>query len=99
MATTPEGKTKAAIDKMLKKYNVWYFKPVSNGMGMHGVMDYICCVKGKFLGIEAKADEKKKPTALQEMQMHRIRENNGLAMVIHINNLDALEIVLQELTA
>ncbi len=64
---TPEGKTKSLVDRLLKKRRAWFFKPVSNGYGSHGVPDYICCVPvvitqdmvgktvGVFAAIEAKA--------------------------------------------
>jgi hypothetical protein len=66
---TPEGKTKAMIDKWLKaKFPTgWWFKPVSMGYGKHGIPDYVCCIPkvitqdmvgnriGMFVGIEAKS--------------------------------------------
>lgn len=95
MAMTPEGKVKAQIDKLLKAYKVWYFKPVNNGMAMSGVLDYICCMPdGHFLGIEAKADAKSKVTELQKLRIDEIREHNGTAMVIHAGNLDELHMFL-----
>lgn len=95
MAMTPEGKVKAQIDKLLKAYKVWYFKPVSNGFGSMGIPDYICCMpNGHFLAIEAKADAKSKPTELQQARITQIKENNGTAMVIHAGNLDELHMYL-----
>ena len=62
---TPEGIVKRMLVRMLKKYDVWYFFPASNGFGSAGIPDIIAIVSGRFVGIEAKADRTRKPTALQ----------------------------------
>ena len=53
---TPEGKTKARLDRLLKKYgnDLHAFKPVQNGMGSPA-LDYIVCYKGRYASIETKA--------------------------------------------
>jgi hypothetical protein len=55
---TPEGVVKAGIDKMLDDYEslgvvMFRFKPVQYGMGKRA-LDYICCIAGQFVAIEAK---------------------------------------------
>lgn len=52
---TPEGKTKAMIDRVLAKYGdeLDSFKPVQNGMGSPA-LDYIICYHGQHIEIEAK---------------------------------------------
>ena len=54
--TTPEGKVKAEIDKVLKEFEpkLWWHKPVQNGMGKP-CLDYHCCIWGQYFAIEAKA--------------------------------------------
>lgn len=89
VAQTPEGKVKAAVIAILKKEDVWYFIPVSNGMGQSGIPDIICCVSGRFLAIECKAG-KNKPTALQTMQIERIRHAGGAAAVVNELNIDSI---------
>jgi len=80
---TPEGKVKAKIKAVLKKHKVWNFVPVSGGMGAHGIPDIIACHKGRFLGIEAKAPNKKNNvSALQKMQLNGIKDAGGIAMVV-----------------
>jgi hypothetical protein len=78
---TPEGAVKASVKRMLVKHGVWYFMPVSNGMGRHGIPDVICCVNGRFLAIECKAG-RGKPTALQEREMQAIAGAAGIVVLV-----------------
>jgi hypothetical protein len=52
---TPEGRVKDKIKRVLKSHGFWYYMPMQNGMGVVGVPDFVCCVRGLFVGIEAKA--------------------------------------------
>ena len=90
---TPEGKVKAAVKKMLETSGVYFFMPVSNGMGRHGIPDVVACYKGHMLGIECKA-KGGKTTALQERELQRIRDAGGTALVIREDNLDELQKVI-----
>lgn len=87
MATTPEGKIKVKLDKMLKSYgkDVWYFNPQSGIFGKSGIPDKILCVNGKFIGVECKADRTKKPTALQLQCMEKIEQAGGVCFVVYDN--------------
>lgn len=90
---TPEAKVKAKVVKILKEHGVYYFYPVTGGFGRSGIPDIICCVNGKFLAIECKAG-KNKPTPLQEMEMQKIRDAGGIAMVVNETNIhDVLAVV------
>jgi pantoate kinase len=89
MAQTPEAKVKEKIKKILKEHGVWYAMPMGTGYGNSGVPDFLCCVKGKFLAIEAKAG-KGIPTALQEKNMRDIRVAGGEALVINEDNIEEL---------
>jgi Holliday junction resolvase len=90
MAQTPEAKVKEKIKKILKEHGVWYAMPMGTGYGNSGVPDFLCCVKGKFLAIEAKAG-KGVPTALQEKNMRDIRVAGGEALVINEDNIETLK--------
>ena len=79
---TPEGKVKTKVKRLLVERGIYYFMPVSNGMGRHGIPDIICCASGRYLAIETKAG-KGKTTALQEREMERIRDAGGLALVVN----------------
>jgi Holliday junction resolvase len=92
---TPEKKVKNEVAKLLIQHHAWYFMPVSNGMGRHGIPDFICCVKGKFFAVECKAGAGV-TTALQARELARILDAGGTAFVINEKNLDVLEAYLNE---
>lgn len=84
MASTPEGRVKAAVKKFLNSLaECWWFCPVSNGMGMMGIPDFIVCWQGVFIGIETKAPGKLSGvTPLQQRQLSGINAASGYAIVI-----------------
>ena len=90
MAQTPEAKVKAKIKAILKAHNVYYAMPIGTGYGSSGVPDFLCCVNGTFLAIEAKAG-KGTTTALQEKNLKQIRESGGLTAVIYETNIADLK--------
>jgi pantoate kinase len=94
MATTPESKVKAKIKKILKDNGVYYAMPIGTGYGNSGVPDFLCCVNGNFLAIEAKAG-KGTTTALQEKNLREIKEAGGTAAVIAEAQLEYLEQLIQ----
>jgi pantoate kinase len=97
MASTPEAKVKEKIKKILKEHGVYYAMPMGTGYGNSGVPDFLCCVSGKFLAIEAKAG-KGIPTALQEKNLRDIKAAGGLAMVVNENNIEELkEVIVREM--
>ena len=79
MANTPEGKVKDKINRTLEAYGAYRYMPVSNGMGT-AALDYICCHKGHFFSIEAKAPGKK-PTVRQQ-HTQRVLEHHGARVFI-----------------
>lgn len=87
MARTPEKIVKDKVVKALKDAGVYYFFPATHGFGRSGVPDIVCCVDGKFLGIECKAG-KNKPTELQVRELEAIRRANGIAVVVNEENWD-----------
>jgi hypothetical protein len=83
MATTPEGRVKARLDKMLKAEGVWYYSPQAGPFGVAGIPDRVAIVAGQFVGIECKADKTKKPTALQTKCMGDIERAGGKCFVAY----------------
>ena len=97
MAQTPEAKVKAKIKALLKKYGAYYAMPIGTGYGNAGVPDFLCCVGGHFLAIEAKANGGK-PTALQTKNITQINSCGGTAIVVDETNLTMLEAILKART-
>ena len=93
MASTNEGLVKLEIKKLFKKHNVWYCMPMGTGYGKSGVPDFLACVNGKFLAVEAKAG-KGTTTALQERELAAIIASGGSAIVVNEHNLNELEALL-----
>lgn len=91
---TPEGRVKAAIKKVLEAHGAYFFLPVSNGMGAMGIPDILACLHGRFIGIEAKSGTNK-PTDLQTLNLKRIDDAGGLALVINETNLPLLRDILE----
>jgi hypothetical protein len=89
MASTPESKVKAKIKAILKEQGVYYAMPIGTGYGNAGVPDFLCCVNGRFVAIEAKAG-KGKPTALQVKNINTIHDCGGQAWVVNEDDLDSL---------
>ena len=83
MATTPEGKIKRKLDKMLKSENIWFYSPQAGPFGRAGIPDRVAIINGKFIGIECKADRTKKPTALQLSCMKQIEAAGGKCFVVY----------------
>lgn len=96
MSTTPEGKVKKKVVEMFKKYRVWYFMPANNGFGKSGIPDLIAIVRGRFVGVECKADKTKKPTELQIIRGKEIQEAGGVWMVVY--DADTLAVLEQLIT-
>jgi len=95
MATTPEAKVKAKIKTILKEHNVYYAMPIGSGYGNAGVPDFLCCVNGYFVAVEAKAG-KGQATALQFKNLRDINASGGYTCIINETNLDYLKEVIAE---
>jgi Holliday junction resolvase len=96
--STPEAKVKAKIKTILKDRNIYFVMPMGTGYGNSGVPDFICCVSGCFLAIEAKT-QTNKPTALQEKNLRLIQKGGGVALVINETNIGELEAYINDVWA
>jgi hypothetical protein len=90
MTKTPEAKVKDKIKKILKAHNVYYVMPVGLGFGKAGVPDFICCYKGFFIAIEAKAG-RNTVSNLQTKNLLDIQRAGGVAIIINESSLDTIE--------
>lgn len=91
-----ESDVKRDIKKLLKKYGIWYFMPSASEFGKSGIPDFICCVHGTLLAIEAKFGYNK-PTEMQRDRINEINAAGGIAIWVNENRLHLLERLLQKL--
>jgi len=94
MARTPEAKVKANIKKILQLHGVYYAMPMGTGYGNAGVPDFLCCLNGKFLAVEAKANGGL-VTALQQKNLDDIEKSSGVWWVVNETNLIAFDIFIK----
>jgi hypothetical protein len=77
---------KDRIKEVLLAHNVQYDMPATHGYGKSGNFDFVCCVAGAYLGIEAKRDDKEPPTALQTDHAEAVMRAGGAVLLIHKDN-------------
>lgn len=84
MGQTPEGKIKAMVKKALDALgeDCWRFMPVQTGFGTDA-LDFLLCIRGKFVTIETKADRTKKLTPRQLGTAARIVGAEGLVFIVY----------------
>jgi hypothetical protein len=98
MASTPEAKVKAKIKATLKAYGAYYAMPIGSGYGSSGTPDFLVCLNGEFLAIEAKAG-KGVPTALQLKNLREVEAAGGRTIIINEDGikLNILEAILDNM--
>ena len=94
MAETPEKKVKKQVRALLDELGAYYVMSVTGGYGSQGAPDFLVCLRGKFVGIETKAG-KGKTTALQDLNLQKIRDAGGVALVIYETDIDKLKHILE----
>ena len=92
---TPEKAVKIKIQAILKDLGAYYAMPIGTGYGNAGVPDFLVCLNGSFIGIEAKAG-KGKTTALQDKNLRQIEAAGGYALIVNEDNLPELRSLLLE---
>jgi len=92
---TPEAKVKKQVRQILTELDMYYVMPATGGYGNSGAPDFICCLKGLFIGVECKA-KGNKPTALQLKNLSDIKKSGGFSIVIDETNIDILRLELLE---
>lgn len=90
---TPEAKVKAKVKKLLDELRIYYFFPPANGYGRAGIPDVVGCFMGLFVAVECKAG-KGKLTALQEVEIAKIKEAGGFTFVAREDNINELRELL-----
>ena len=96
MAKTPEAKVKEKVVAKLKELGAYYFFPATGGYGKSGVPDIVCCLGGRFIGIECKAGDNK-TTKLQDKNLNEIGEAGGVALFVNEANMNDAFVYLSDI--
>lgn len=91
---TPEGRVKKKIKAVLEQLEIPYCMPFTGGYGKSGVADFICCVGGKYVEIEAKAPGKNL-TELQKRRQRDVVAGGGLFLIYDDLNCFDLKYTLE----
>jgi len=97
MADTPEAKVKRKVKEELASIGAYFVLPVTGGFGNSGVPDILCCFKGRFIGIECKANGGK-VTRLQQAHLEEIEKHGGISFVVDEHNIKILKQLILEKT-
>lgn len=97
MATTDEGKVKAAALKLYKKHHAKYDRAAATGMGRNGRPDDLVrrAGDGHFIAVEFKKLDVCKVTKLQQIWLDDCAAGGGSSLVINAENLWLLERAVQ----
>ena len=88
---TPEAKVKKAIKTMLHKYKIYYIMPRPGIFGAPvGTADFICCICGFFMAIEAKSAGGHE-RGVQGTRRKEVTDAGGMAFIVTPDRLPALE--------
>lgn len=79
--TTPEGKVKARVKRLLQLRGAYWHCPVQNGMGAPS-LDFVGCHHGRYYAVETKAGNKR-PTPRQEETIRQIEAAGGKCFVVN----------------
>lgn len=85
------------IKKHLSSKNAWYVKFFANAYTRSGIPDLLCCVNGKFVGIEVK-QERGTPTDLQLYHLQKIVEAGGFGILAYPSGFDELKEILDDIS-
>lgn len=92
---TPEGKVKARVKAVLKRFGAYYHMVVQNGMGAPS-LDFVGCHAGRFFSVETKAGNKDM-TDRQKQTASEMRKAGGKVFLVNdVVGLEDLELWLQE---
>ena len=82
------------IKRFLTENGAWFVKYFGCGFTQSGIPDLLCCLNGRFIAIEVKAD-KGKPSPLQIHNIEKIRESGGIALIAYPKDFPQLrELIL-----
>ena len=93
---TPEKTFENKIKKYLTSKGAYFVKFFGCAFTRAGVPDLLCCVNGKFLAIEVKA-ERGVASPLQLQNIKNIEAAKGIALVVKPSQFDELKKLIDNL--
>lgn len=78
------------IKRFLESQGYYFVKFFGCAFTKAGVPDLLCCVNGRFVGIEVKA-ENGRLSELQKYNLEEIRKAGGIAIVVKPSEFDRLK--------
>ena len=75
------------IKAFLEDEGCWFVKFFANAYTKSGIPDILCCCNGYFVAVEVKASNGK-PSELQKMNVRKINEINGFAVILYPDQFD-----------
>ncbi len=94
--TTPEGEIKDSICAYLRSLSpeLWYYRAQGGAYGHPGVPDLVCCLKGRWVGLEVKTP-RGRVSGFQESCQEQVREAGGIYEIVR--SVDDVRKVLEPL--
>lgn len=84
------------IKKYLEKRGCWFVKFFANAYTSSGIPDILCCVNGRFVGIEVK-QESGKPSLLQKVHLKNIGNAGGVGVLAYPSGYEDLKNLIDNL--
>ena len=81
----PETQFRKRVDKDLDTIKGAFFESIQQRV-IRGTADKIGCIRGRFIWLEFKKDEKTEPTELQKVKKQWVIDAGGIAFVVHPKN-------------
>lgn len=88
-----EKRFEEQVKKWLKEHGAWFVKTWGGGYQRNGLPDLIICWKGRFIGVELKA-ENGKATELQKHEIETICEAGGVGLILKPSGFDDFKKIL-----
>lgn len=84
------------VKGFLKNEGVYFVKQFGCAFTSAGIPDLLICCNGHFLGVEIKA-ENGKPSQLQLMNITKIKQAGGIALVLYPKDFDYFKKLIKDL--
>lgn len=85
----------AEVKEYITSVGGWWFKVWGNAFTRNGVPDLLCCINGRFFGIELKSSTGE-PSKLQEREVALIKSAGGISGIYYPKDFDKLKEEIQE---